>query len=61
MVRVLAFCLVRNIKDSNQNSVYFALGLSHSLAFSLLSGGDGSLPNHNLGVAGARVEGRNQG
>lgn len=35
MGRVLAFCLLRNIKDSNQNSVYFALGLSHSLAFSL--------------------------
>lgn len=35
MRRVLAFCLLRNIKDSSQNSVYFALGLSHSLAFSL--------------------------
>lgn len=33
MRRVLAFCLLRNIKDSSQNSVYFALGLSHSLAF----------------------------
>lgn len=36
--RALAFCALRNIKDSSQNSVYFELGLPLSLAPSPFGG-----------------------